>query len=105
MEAAAPNFRTAQNNLPPELRRPFSDKMPPPKFRRGLPKIRNRIFDQFRNWPLLLLLGIWVSVLGMVAKSETRLKSVVKLRQKKVTSHFQAFQKLNDNNAIIRTEI
>ena len=77
-----------------------------------MPKFRNGFFDQIRNWPgahfptpLLLLLGIWVSVLGMMAESKNGLKSVVKLRQKKDTSHFQAFQKLNDKSAIIQTEI
>ena len=59
--------------------------------------------NQFRNWPgahfptpLLLLLGIWVSVMGMMAESEIGLKRVVKLRQNKDTSHFQDFQKFND---------
>ena len=99
-------------NILPKLRRPFYEKLPPPKFRRGLPKFRNGFFDQFRNWPgahfptpLLLLLGIWVSVMGMMAESEIGLKKVVKLRQKKDTSHFQDFQKFNDKNAKIRPEI
>ena len=68
-------------------------------------QIQKRVaqIQKFRNWPgahfptrLLLLLGIWVSVMGMMAESEIGLKRVVKLRQKKDTSHFQDFQKFND---------
>ena len=34
--------------------------------------------------------------MGMMAESEIGLKRVVKLRQKKDTSHFQNFQKFKD---------